>query len=72
MTYMFKVIHNCLQMYLKILEILLLKNMGLILYILSAPRLACTACLKETEVKLEIITDYDMLVMIEKGIRDGI
>ena len=28
--------------------------------------------LKKTEVKLELITDYDMLLMIEKGIRGGI
>ena len=28
--------------------------------------------LKKTEVKLELITNYDMLLMIEKGIRSGI
>ena len=41
-------------------------------YFVSAPGLAWQACLKKTEVKLELITDYDMLLMIEKGIRDGI
>ena len=38
----------------------------------SAPGLAWQACLKKTGVKLELITDYDMLLMIEKEIRGGI
>ena len=38
----------------------------------SAPGLAWQTCLKKTEVKLELITDYDMTLMIEKGIRGGI
>ena len=42
------------------------------IYFLSAPGLAWQACLKRTEVKLELITDYDILLMIEKGIRGGI
>ena len=70
---MLKVIH-CLQMRLKTLEICVLKYMDLILYILCqhGKELAWQACLKKTEVKLELITDYDMLLMIEKGIRGGI
>ena len=42
------------------------------IYSVSAPGLAWQASLKKTEVKLELITDYDMLLMIEKGIRGGI
>ena len=42
------------------------------LYFVSVPGLAWLACLKKTEVKLELITDYDMILMIEKGIRGGI
>ena len=38
----------------------------------SAPGLAWQACLKNTEVKLELITDYDVILMIEKGIKGGI
>ena len=41
-------------------------------YFVLAPGLAWQACLKKTEVKLELSTDYDMLLMIEKGIRGGI
>ena len=37
-----------------------------------APGLAWQACLKKAEVKLVLLTDYDMLLMTEKGIRCGI
>ena len=39
---------------------------------LSAPGLAWQAALKNTEVKLELLTDIDMLLMAEKGISGGI
>ena len=35
---------------------------------LSAPGLAWQACLKRTGVELEILTDIDRLLMVEKGI----
>ena len=38
-------------------------------YFVSAPALAWQACLEKTEVKLELLRDYDMILMIEKGIR---
>ena len=41
-------------------------------YFVSAPQLAWQACLKKTVVTLELITDYDMILKIEKGIRSGI
>ena len=41
-------------------------------HFLFAPGLAWQACLKKAEVKLELLTENDMLLMIEKGIRSGI
>ena len=41
-------------------------------YFMSAPGLAWQACLKKTGVKSELLIDYDMILMIEKGIRGGI
>ena len=38
----------------------------------SASGLAWQAAIKKTEVKLKLLTDIDMLLMIEKGIRRGI
>ena len=41
-------------------------------HFLSTPRLAWQVCLKKREVKLELLTNNDMLLMIEKGIRGGL
>ena len=41
-------------------------------HFLSLPVLAWQACLKKTNIELELLTDYDMLLMVEEGIRGGI
>ena len=41
-------------------------------YFVSTPGLSLEACLKLSKVKLELLTDLDMLLMFEKGIRGGI
>ena len=41
-------------------------------HFLSLPGLAWQGCLKKTNIKLELLTDYDMLWMVEEGIRGGI
>ena len=40
-------------------------------YFLCASGLAWQACFKRTKVKLELLTDYPILLMIEEGIRRG-
>ena len=37
-------------------------------YIFSASGLACQAALKNSTVKLDLLTDIDMLLLVEKGI----
>ena len=41
-------------------------------HFLSLPGLVWQACLKKTNIELELLTDYDMLLMVEEGIRGGI
>ena len=38
-------------------------------HFLSLPGLAWQACLKKTGIELELLTDYDILLMVEEGIR---
>ena len=40
-------------------------------HFLSLTGLAWEACLKKTNIELELLTDYDMLLMVEEGIRGG-
>ena len=61
MTHMFKVRNICLEIY-KLDPA----------YFVSAPGLAWQACLKKTGVKLELIANYDMILMVEKGIKSGV
>ena len=41
-------------------------------YFVSLPRFAWHACLKIAVVKLELLTDINMLLMIESGMRGGV
>ena len=41
-------------------------------HFLPLPGLAWQACLKKASIKLELLTDYDMLLMVEEGIRGEI
>ena len=68
MICMFKVVHYCLQMYSRILEIYELDPT----HFLSAAGLAWPACLKKTEIKLELLADISMLLVVEKGIKGGV
>ena len=70
MTYMFKAIDYCSQMYFrdKCAEIYELDPA----HFMCAPGLAWQACLKKAKVKLQLLTDIDMLLMVEKAIRGRI
>ena len=41
-------------------------------HFLSLPGLVWQACLKKNNIELELLTDYDMLLIVEEGIRGGI
>ena len=41
-------------------------------HFLSAPGLAWEACLEKTGIKSKLITDVNILLIVEKGIRGGI
>ena len=57
-TYMFKVIHHCLQIFFENFRNMCRNVYELDpVYFVSAPGLAWPACLKKTKVELELITD---------------
>ena len=58
------VFENCRKLCLKIYQLGPAK-------FLSVPELAWQGALKKTEVKLELLTDIDMLLIVEKGVRGG-
>ena len=64
----FTMIHYYWQIYWEASGINALK---LTLPLFLAPGLLWEACLKKEEVKLEFLTDVDMLEMVEKGFRGG-
>ena len=73
MIYTFKATHCYLQMSLKIFRNACIKTYELDpAHFISLPGLAWQACLKKTGVELELLTDDDMLLMIEEGVRGGI
>ena len=41
-------------------------------HFLSAPGLAWQACLKKTEIELKLVTDFNMLLMVEQGVKGGV
>ena len=60
-------------MYLRTLEIRVLKYMTLILQnSFQLPDQHDKSALKITKIKLNLLTDIDMLALVEKGIRGGI
>ena len=71
MICMLKVINNCSLMYLETLEICLERNELDLAKVLSAPGLTWEATLKKTAVKLNLLTDINMLLMVEQVIGEG-
>ena len=72
-TCIIKVIHHFWLMFLKTSEKCVIQNLSFrSCNFLSAPGLAWQAALKKTEVKWELLTDIDVLLMVEKGIKGGI
>ena len=68
-----KVIHWFLLMFLKNFRIFFLKKTHLdSVKFLSNPGLASQGALKKTKLRLELIYDIEMLLMVHKGIREGI
>ena len=65
MTCVFRAMHYCIITCLKIYELYPAK-------FLSASGLAWQAALKKTKVKFDLLTDIDMLLIVDKSIKGGI
>ena len=59
-------------MYLTTFVIVSLKCMEWILLIFFCTKISMTSSLKKTKVRLDLLTNINMLLMIEKGISGGI
>ena len=72
MTCMFNAAYYCQLMYFRTIEICLkIYELDPAKFV-SAPGLAWQAALKKTKVKLNLLTEINMLLMVERGIRGGI
>ena len=72
MTCMSKAIHYFQQMYLRTFEIYLRIYEFDPARFLTAPGLAWKAALKKIKLKLNLLSNINMLLMVEKDIRGGI
>ena len=66
---MFKAIDYCQLIYLRTLEICLKIHELDLAHFLTAPELVWQAALKKIKVKLDLLTDIEMLLMVEKSTR---
>ena len=69
MIFMFKVTHCYSHTYSKVFAITVMKYVSLLFI---STRISMANVLKNTEAELELLTDIDMLYMVQKGIRGGI
>ena len=68
MICMFKIIYNCWMIYLATLRVCLQIHEFDLHYFLSASGLVQQAASKKEKGKSDLLTDIDMLLMVEKGI----
>ena len=68
----FKAIYYCELLYLTIFGIFVWNIWVWLVCFFTVPRLAWEAAFKKTKINLEPLTDIDMLLMVENGIRGGI
>ena len=71
-TCMFKVIHYYWLTILRAFKLSVLKYIILIMLIFSSTRISMVSSLKKKKEQLELLTNIDILLMVEKGIRTRI